>query len=314
MPRLSFTADASARRLDLLVAERLKERGVTRSLLQRLAAEGKVLLDGKAARPASAVRSGQRVEVELPEERPFEIVPREGSLSILFEDEACLAVDKPAGLVVHPARGHWDDTLVNLLRGRGVNLSTGVGPGRPGIVHRLDKETSGVLLVAKTDAAQARIVDQFRARTVEKVYLALVWGTLPEEVREVRLPVGRDPHRRTRWAVCPGGREAVTLLATVERLSHVSLVEARPRTGRTHQIRVHLAHLRHPIVGDALYGGHPENGLPSLRLRRAVQEAGRFFLHAHSLTFESPASGPVTVISPLPPDFLEVLEVFRSHG
>ncbi len=314
MPRLSLTADGPARRLDAYLASRLKERGLSRSALGRLLEAGKILLDGKAAKPSAEIRAGQRVDLDLPEDRPFELVPVEGALTILYEDESCLAVDKPSGLVTHPAKGHWDDTLVNVLAGRGVRLSAGGGESRPGIVHRLDKETSGVLLLAKTEGARLALMEQFKAQRTEKVYWALVWGRLPAEEMEVALPIGRDPRRRTRMAVVSEGREASTIFRTLEVLSHVSLVEASPRTGRTHQIRVHLSHLKHPVVGDAVYGGHPENGLPSVPLRNRIREAGRFFLHAHRLTFDSPAGGRITVLSPLPQEFQDLLEAFRRHG
>jgi 23S rRNA pseudouridine1911/1915/1917 synthase len=314
VPSLSLTVEGPARRLDAYLASRLQHKGLSRSALCRLIDAGKILLDGKPAKPSAEIRAGQRVEVDLPEDRPFELVPREGSLTILYEDEACLAVDKPSGLVTHPAKGHWDDTLLNVLAGRGVRLSGGSEEGRPGIVHRLDKDTSGVLLLARTEAARLSLMEQFKARKMEKVYWALVWGRLPEEEMEVAAPVGRDPRHRTRMAVVSGGREACTVFRTLEVLPHVSLVEARPRTGRTHQIRVHLAHVKHPVVGDSVYGGHPENGLPAVLLRNRVREAGRFFLHARRLTFESPASGRVTVLSPLPPEFQDLLEVFRRHG
>jgi len=314
VPRLSLTVESPARRLDAYLASRLKDRGLSRSALSRLLEAGRILLDGRRAKPSAEIRAGQRVDLDLPDVRPFELVPKEGALSVLYEDESCLAVDKPAGLVTHPARGHWDDTFVNVLVGCGVALSPGGPESRPGIVHRLDKETSGVLLLAKTEGARLSLMEQFRARRTEKVYWALVWGRLPSEEMDVALPIGRDPRRRSRMAVVAGGREASTTFRTLEVLPHVSLVEACPRSGRTHQIRVHLSHVKHPVVGDTVYGGHPENGLPSALLRHRVREAGRFFLHAHRLTFESPAAGRVTVVSPMPQEFHDLLEAFRRHG
>jgi 23S rRNA pseudouridine1911/1915/1917 synthase len=274
-----------------------------------------VLLDGKVAKASTEAGAGQIATVDAPEPRPAEvIVPLELPLSILYEDEACLAVDKPSGLVTHPAKGHWDDTLVNALAATSVPLSSGTGPGRPGLLHRLDKETSGVLLLAKSDRAQAELARQFKERLVKKVYVALVWGALAQETSEVDAPIGRDARNRQKMAVRESGRPAKTAFKVLDVLPHVSLVEARPLTGRTHQVRVHLAHLRHPVVGDHVYGGHPENGLPSAFLRKRVAEAGRFFLHAHALTFESPARGEVTVVSPLPNEFSDIMEAFRTHG
>jgi len=278
-------------------------------------AEGRVLLDGRAVKASAEAMEGQEVVVEIP--RPpshDDIVPLEIPLPVLYEDEACLAVDKPSGLVTHPAKGHWDDTLVNALAAKRVPLSSGTGPGRPGLLHRLDKETSGVLLLAKTDAAQAELARQFKERLVKKLYVALVWGALRDERIEVDVPIGRDPKNRKKMAVREGGRPARTAFRVLDVLPHVSLVEACPLTGRTHQVRVHLAHIHHPVLGDHVYGGHPENGLPSVPLRKKVALAGRFFLHARALTFESPAKGEVTVLSPVPIEFAELMEAFRSHG
>jgi 23S rRNA pseudouridine1911/1915/1917 synthase len=313
--KITVTLPEAGRRLDVLLAQLLRDRGLSRSAIQRLMSEGRVLLDGRAAKASSDAAEGQVATVDAPDPNPEEaIAPLDLPLAVLYEDEACLAVDKPSGLVTHPAKGHWDDTLVNALAAAGVSLSSGTGPGRPGLLHRLDKETSGVLLLAKTDAAQAALAEQFKERLVRKRYLALVWGALPQDALEVDAPIGRDPRNRKKMAVREGGKSSKTGFRTVELLPHVSLVEARPLTGRTHQVRVHLAHLRHPVVGDSVYGGRPENGLPSALLRKKVAEAGRFFLHAHALSFESPSRGAVTVVSPLPPTFEELMEAFRKHG
>jgi 23S rRNA pseudouridine1911/1915/1917 synthase len=314
MPRIALRLTDGARRLDVLLAKVLSDRGITRSQVQRLMAGGKVLVDGLPARASQEALAGQAVEIEFPEDRPFELVPKDSPLTILYEDESCLVVDKPAGLVTHPARGHWDDTLVNILASKDIGLSSGYAPGRPGIVHRLDKDTSGVLLIARTDAAQAFLAEQFKSRTVEKVYRALVWGQLENPCVEVSEPIGRDRRNRQKMAVVTGGRPARTVLRTLESLPHISLVEARPLTGRTHQIRVHLARIHHPVLGDFIYGGHLENGLPSTILRKKVREADRFFLHAHSLAFDSPGAGRVTVVSPMPTAFSDIMEAFKSHG
>lgn len=315
MPRIVLVLPEPAKRLDVLLARLLEDQGLSRTALQRLMREGRVSVEGRTAKASMEAEAGQEVVVDAEGPRAQgAVTPLDLPLRILYEDAACLAVDKPSGLVTHPAKGHWDDTLVNALAARGGTLSSGYASDRPGILHRLDKETSGVLLVAKTDRAQALLAEQFQARAVKKVYLALVWGTLTEDPVEVSEPIGRHPKNRQKMAVTAEGRPARTLFRTVEVLSHLSLVEARPHTGRTHQVRVHLAHLRHPVVGDVLYGGHPENGLPSNRLRDLVRGGGRFFLHAHSLTFVSPAAGEVTAVSPLPAEFLALMEAFRSHA
>lgn len=315
MSRIVMRLPEAGKRLDVLLARLLEKDGFSRSAIQRLMSEGRVLLDGKAAKASAEVREGQEVLLDAPEPSSHEaLVPLELPLTILYEDEACLAVDKPSGLVTHPAKGHWDDTLVNVLSGKNVPLSSGTGPDRPGLLHRLDKETSGVLLLAKTDRAQAELARQFKERLVRKIYLALIWGTLAGESVEVDAPIARDARDRKRMAVRQDGRPAKTGFKVLDVLPHVSLVEARPLTGRTHQVRVHLAHLRHPVVGDHVYGGHPENGLPSALLKKRIALAGRFFLHAHALTFESPAAGEVTVVSPLPGEFGDLMEAFRTHG
>lgn len=314
MPRLAVRLPEGGRRLDALLARLLSDQGLTRSQIQRLMEGGLVSLDGSPAKASTEARQGQVVILDMPEPRPSGIVPMDLPLNILYEDEACIAVDKPSGLVTHPAKGHWNDTLVNALVGSGRAFSSGSAPDRPGILHRLDKETSGVLLVAKTDRAHAALSEQFRDRIVRKLYLAIAWGSLDREPAEVDAPIGRHAVNRKKMAIREDGRPAQTRVTTRERLPHVSLLEAEPRTGRTHQVRLHLALLRHPVLGDALYGGHPENGLPSKILQDRVRSAGRFFLHAHRLSFRSPAAGEVVVESPLPEEFLSIMEAFRTHG
>jgi 23S rRNA pseudouridine1911/1915/1917 synthase len=314
VPRLTVRLPEGGRRLDSLLASLLQGEGLSRSRVQRMIEEGLVTVDGVLAKASAGVREGQVVVLEAPEPRPSGIVPMECPLTILYEDESCIAVDKPSGLVTHPAKGHWDDTLVNALAATGRTFSSGSAPDRPGILHRLDKETSGILLVAKTDRAHAALAQQFRDRSLHKVYLALAWGALLEDPVVVDAPIGRHPQKRKKMAVREDGRAARTEFHMRQALPHVTLVEARPLTGRTHQVRLHLAHLHHPVVGDVVYGGHPENGLPSKALQEKVKCAGRFFLHAHRLTFESPDVGVVVVESPLPGEFMAMMEAFRTHG
>ena len=314
MPRLTVCLPSGGRRLDVLLAALLQDEGLSRSQIQRLMEGGRVTLDGAPAKASAEVREGQVVVLDTPDPRPSGIVPLDRPLTILYEDEACLAVDKPSGLVTHPAKGHWEDTLVNALAATGRAFSSGSASDRPGILHRLDKETSGVLLIAKTDRAHAVLARQFSERSLHKTYWALAWGTLEGEAAEVDAPIGRHPVHRKKMAILAEGRSAQTRFRTLDVLRHISLVEAEPLTGRTHQVRLHLAHLHHPVVGDVLYGGHPEKGLPSKILRERVAGAGRFFLHARRLSFVSPAAGPVTVESPLPDDFSSLMEAFRAYG
>lgn len=311
---LTIGLPRSGGRLDAEIAKLLEGRGVSRSQVRRLMEEGRILVGGAPPRPSAAAKAGQEVTVHLPPPPPPTPVPRSLPFGVLYEDDACIVVDKPAGMVTHPARGHRDDTLVNALLASGVALSGSGGAERPGILHRLDKETSGLLVVAKSDAAHAHIARQFAARSVVKRYRALVWGALAEETVDVDAPVGRDPKHRTRMAVVASGRAARTTFRTLEVLRGASLVEASPRTGRTHQIRVHLAHLGRPIVGDRVYGGRRERGLEPGPLRRALEGLDRFLLHAFRLQFLSPAIGEVTVVSPLPPDFEAILTLWRHHG
>ena len=310
---LSFPIPKGGRRLDTEVAGVLADRGISRSQVRRWMEEGRVLVNGNPAKPSAAARAGDAVTVVLPPPPPRAPVPRDLPFSVLYEDEACLVVDKPAGMVTHPARGHHDDTLVNALLASGVALSGANGPERPGILHRLDKDTSGLLVIAKSDTAHTLLSRQFASRTITKVYLALAWGALPREPTEVDAPVGRDPKRRTRMAVVASGRPSRTVFRTLERLAGASLLEARPLTGRTHQIRVHLAHLGRPIVGDGNYGGRRQKTLDPGPLRDALEGLNRFLLHAHVLKFVSPAGREVEVTSPPPPDFEEVISLWRHH-
>ncbi len=302
-----------SRRLDVALARALAGRGVTRSRISRLLSDGQITLDGRRARASEPVNAGQEAVVLLPGEPPAEAVPSSIALTILYEDDHCLVVDKPAGMVAHPAKGHWEGTLVNALVGARLPLSPGYEAGRPGILHRLDKETSGLVLVAKSGAAHAFLAKQFASRTVTKLYTALAWGHLERDLSSVDAPIGRDARNRKRMAVRAQGRPSRTEVRVVERLPFTTLVEARLMTGRTHQIRVHMAHLHHPVVGDVLYGGRIERGIPSVKLRNLVAGLGRFLLHARRLEFESPSGTMVAVESPLPPEFVAVLEAFR-HG
>jgi 23S rRNA pseudouridine1911/1915/1917 synthase len=301
-------AEAAGRRLDEVVAELA---GTSRARAARWAGDGRVAVDGRPRPKAYRLRGGERLAWAPPEEPPAGgPVAEDRPLEVRYEDDRLLVVAKPAGLVVHPGPGHPTGTLVNALLGRaGTSLSAGGGGAdRPGIVHRLDKDTSGLLLVAKDDATHLALTRDLAAHRVERRYLALVQGRLPAESGTVDAPVGRHPRDRKRMAVVPaGGRRAVTHWRVLETFPATQLVEATLETGRTHQVRVHLASLRHPLVGDRTYGADP-----TLAARLGV---ARPFLHAWRLVFTHPATGQrVELTEPLPPDLQPVLDRLRAAG
>jgi 23S rRNA pseudouridine1911/1915/1917 synthase len=280
-------------RFDLAVAA---VAGISRAHAQRLIGDGRALVDGRRARASERLEGGETVSVELSTAPDRGIEPEAIPLRIIYEDAGMLIVDKPAGLVVHPSAGHAHGTLVHGLLGRardrGEPLGSIAGVERAGIVHRLDKDTSGLLLVAKTDAAQASLMGQFAARTIEKEYLALVRGEAPAARGRIEAPVGRHPADRKRMAVVAGGREAVTEYEVLGAGGGYTLLALHPRTGRTHQLRAHLAYLRLPIAGDRRYGG-------------AVGPGGlaRQFLHADRVALDRPGDGARLVAwSELPDD------------
>lgn len=283
-------------RLDVFLAESIP--GLSRSGAQNLLAEGCVTVGGLPVKKNYKTRVGDVVEVRLPEPEPLNIAPREIPLEIVYEDEDVLVINKPKGLVVHPAAGHWDDTLVNgLLYARGEALSGINGVLRPGIVHRIDKYTSGLLAVAKNDLAHAVLASQLKDHTMARTYEAIVCGSFKEDRGTVDAPIGRHPSDRKKMAVTDRGRSAVTHWEVVARYRGYTHIRCRLETGRTHQIRVHMAYINHPILGDTVYGRKkPELGQESQ------------CLHASVLSFRHPRTGlPVIVTAPLPPYFQEVL-------
>jgi 23S rRNA pseudouridine1911/1915/1917 synthase len=269
--------------------------GISRAHAQRLLGDGRALIDGERRRSSDRLRGGEQVAVELSAAVDSSLIGEDIPLTVVYEDDDLLVVDKPAGLVVHPAAGHAGGTLVNALLGRaerlGQPLGSVAGVGRPGIVHRLDKDTSGLLVVAKTDAAQASLMRQFGDRSVEKEYVALVRGVPSSRRGRIEAPVGRDPRNRQRMAVVDGGRDAVTEYEVLATGGGHALLVLQPRTGRTHQIRAHLAYLDLPIVGDLRYGGGPGPG-----------DLRRQFLHAARLAFDLPGGARLAVRSRLPDD------------
>ena len=297
-------------RLDRFLADQL---ALSRTQAARLIAANRVRQDGAPLRASAQLARGTTVEVEFPADPPPRTYsPAAIDLRFVYEDEHLAVLDKPAGLVVHPGPGHWDDTLVNALVGRGTPLASGGTPeGRPGIVHRLDRDTSGLLLVAKTDLAHRRLARAIERRQVRRVYACLAWGHFAKSPVEIEAPIARHTEDRKRMTVRAGGRHAVTRVAVVARFALVDLVRVELETGRTHQIRVHLAHVGHPVVGDREYAfGGSRRVTPSDR--RAAERleglAPRQLLHAAELSFTHPASGaPMQLRSEWPPDLRPAL-------
>jgi 23S rRNA pseudouridine1911/1915/1917 synthase len=281
----------------------------SRSHLARLVELGHVRIGARAAVKASErVESGETIAVTFPPPAPSGVESQNLPLKILYEDADIAVIDKPAGLVVHPAAGHPDETLVNALLFHVRGLSGVGGEIRPGIVHRLDKDTSGVMIIAKHDAAHRALTEAWGTPAVRKEYLALVYGTPVQARGTVDAPIGRDPRERKRMAVVPAGRPAVTDYEVLEQHRHVSLLRCVLRTGRTHQIRVHLKHLGHPIVGDPVYGGPQWRGIPDKKMQRALASMERQALHASRLTFPHPRTGePMTFEAEMPEDMRDVL-------
>ncbi|HWP36973.1 MAG TPA: RluA family pseudouridine synthase [Gemmatimonadales bacterium] len=298
---------AATERLDRFLADQL---ALSRTAAARLIAHGMVLINGTRARASRTLARGDRVDVTIPASAPpRELAPNDVALTIRYEDDTLLIVDKPAGLVVHPAPGHWDDTLVNALVARGTSLAPGA-QGRPGIVHRLDKDTSGLLIVAKTDEAHRVLSRALSARRIERAYAALVWGHVSDPVR-VDAPLARHPQDRKRMAVLQGGRQAVSYVAPVARFEVCDLVRVMLETGRTHQARVHLAHIGHPVVGDPVYGGGGARRISGSGRAMAeviARASPRQALHAARLRLRHPVSGAlIDVRSEWPPDLRAAL-------
>ena len=288
--------------------------GYSRNFLANLVTEGHVQVDGRpATRPSQRVDPGQRLAITVPDATPSGLVSQDLPLTVLYEDADLVVIDKPAGLVVHPAAGHPDQTLVNALLFHVRDLSGIGGEIRPGIVHRLDKDTSGVMIIAKHDDAHRRLKSAWGTDAVSKEYLALVYGMPAAQKGVIDAPIARDPKERKRMAVVAGGRASVTEYEVKERLRYASLLRCRLHTGRTHQIRVHLKHLGHPIVGDPVYSGPQWRGIPEKRVQRVIAALQRQMLHAASITFVHPISGqPLTIEAPLPSDFRAILNLLRE--
>ena len=301
-------------RLDRYLMSRLP--GESRASVQRLITAGLVSLEGRPLKASARIRSGDRIRVQIPDPLPARLGAEPIPLEIVHEDPLFLVVAKPPGMVVHPGAGRRTGTLVNALLARGEGFSRVGGEERPGIVHRLDRETSGLLVVARNDAAHRHLSAQFAARSVTKLYLALAWGEMVPAHGRIDAPLGRHPVARTRMAVRNhDGRAAMTEYESLERLDLFTLLGVRILTGRTHQIRVHLKHRGHPVVGDAAYGGDRFNAVRQTEIREALEAFGRLALHAHRLEFRHPETDrPLCFEAPLPADFSLLLEKLRRDS
>ena len=299
-----LTADISGERLDAFLARNAED--MSRSAAQKLIEEGLVLRNGKSGKKNDKLNIGDRIEYTIPEAKPVDIVPTEMKLDIVYEDDDVLVINKPKGLVVHPAAGHQDDTLVNgLLYAMGDDLSGINGELRPGIVHRIDKDTSGLLAVAKNDFAHNMLASQLKDHSMARTYEAIVCGSFREDSGTVDAPIGRHPTDRKKMTVTArNSKEAVTHWEVVKRYRGYTHVRCKLETGRTHQIRVHMAHIGHPILGDLVYGHKkPELGQDSQ------------CLHAGSLCFTHPRTGqPVLVFAELPQYFKDVVAKLEKMG
>lgn len=294
---IELVVEASGDRLDKYLAEHMP---LSRAHIQKLIRDGNVRVGGLEARPSRGITRGERITIALPPPEPLEAQPEPIPLSIVFEDADVLVIDKPAGLTVHPAPGHPHGTLVNAVLAHCPDLGGIKGTLRPGIVHRLDKDTSGLMMVAKSDAAQQHLSAQIKRREITKGYLALVHGHLSPRTGAIEGPIGRHPRDRKKMAIVSGGREARTLYEVREYCRDCTFIEVRPETGRTHQIRVHLASIGHPLVGDALYG-------------KKSEFLSRHFLHAHRLGFRLTSTGEYKEFtSGLPADLRRALDTVRK--
>ncbi len=314
--RYAVTADGEDVRLDVYLTGRGRDAGLSRSQIRKAVEEGRVLVNGRRVKAGHRLREGDAVELAIPEPVPLDVQPEAIPLSVLFEDEHLLVVDKPAGMVVHPAAGHSSGTLVHALLHHCRDLSGIGGVLRPGIVHRLDRDTSGLLLVAKTDGAHRGLAAQFRERSIDKTYLAVVLGAPPADAGEVLLPVGRHPSDRKKMSTRSSrGRDAVTRWRVRERFGVATLLEVGLLTGRTHQIRVHLASQGYPVLGDTVYG---RSGLlksvSDMETRSILRGMKRQALHAARIAFRHPLQGvPLSFESLLPADMAGLCEALRGR-
>ncbi len=291
--------EGSGTRLDKYVNEKCPE--ISRTRAQKLIEDGHITVNNQSVKPSLKLQAGDEVDILFPPSAPSTLTPEAIPLNILYQDDDLMVVDKPSGLTVHPAPGHREHTLVNAILAHLPGLSAGEST-RPGIVHRLDKDTSGLIIIAKNEVAHMRLADQFKSRSVTKIYRALVQGHLTPEEGVIEARIGRDPRYRQRMAVVSQGREARTESKVLQYINNFTLLEAMPKTGRTHQIRVHLAAIGFPIVGDATYGAKSEF-------------ISRQFLHAYQLGFKLPSTGEYRIFrSELPEDLVQALKAIAENS
>jgi 23S rRNA pseudouridine1911/1915/1917 synthase len=306
--------EGAGARLDAFLASAVP--GLSRTRAARAVEEGDALVNGRLAKPSQKLKAGDRVDLELPAPPPTEIAPEPIAIGVVYEDEDIVVVDKPAGLVVHPGAGVRSGTLANALVYHFGRMNAGLA-WRPGIVHRLDKDTSGLLVVARSEAALTLLSEQFQRRTVAKRYLGMVYGRVADEAGTIDKPIGRHPSVRVRMAIAREGRgrPATTQFRTLERFSETTLLDVKILTGRTHQIRVHLADMGHPVVADETYGKGRSRGLRDAALRARVDALGRQFLHAAFLAFDHPRTGKrLEFNSRLPEPLSGFLEYCRERA
>jgi len=300
--KLLVLEEMEGERLDVFVTENMEQ--LSRSLVQNLIKAGKVTVNGQPVKASYHLREGEEVELELPEPQAVDIEPQNIPLEIIYQDQDLAIVDKPKGLVVHPAHGNWDHTMVNALLYHIKDLSGINGELRPGIVHRLDKDTSGVMVVAKNDAAHRNLAEQIKVHSITREYTALVHGVIKENLGTIDAPIGRSQLDRKKMAVVKDGRPAVSNYEVLQRFRNYTLVKVSLMTGRTHQIRVHFSYIKHAVVGDPLYGS-----------ARKHFDLDSQALHAHLLGFNHPRSGEyVEFTSPLPSYFEGILAELAKFG
>ena len=296
---IELSVNTHGTRLDLFIAQNKPE--LSRSFIQKLITAGNVLLNGKQVRAGNKLKTGDKISMQIPPLLVSDIEPECIPLNIVFENSDMVVVDKPAGMTTHPAPGSPSHTLVNAVLSHLPRLPENDSPARPGIVHRLDKNTSGLIIVAKTPSAMANLAAQFKSRMVKKTYLALICGKMKVSEGVIDAPIGRDKFNRKRMTIDSLGRNARTAYTVLAQFEKYSFVEVRPETGRTHQIRVHFASIKHPVVGDEVYGSKSDL-------------IGRHFLHASRLNIVMPSTkDKVEFYAPLPNDLQEVLELLRNN-
>jgi 23S rRNA pseudouridine1911/1915/1917 synthase len=315
--QVTVPAEAENRRLDLFLVSQFS--GTSRSAIQRAINDGDIVVNGKTVKPSHRTGAGEEITGQIPTAPVIDAVPEDIPLDIVYEDDEIVVINKPAGMVTHPGAGVASGTLANALVYHFNRIAHRPpqrgGASRPGIVHRLDVGTSGLIVAAKTDRAHLHLAGQFESRTVVKSYTALVYGMVKDEAGRIEAPIGRDPRSRVKMAVVRDGRPALTLYRVVERFDEFTLLDVEIKTGRTHQIRVHLAHLKHPVVADPTYDAGRASTIGNVRLRAAMAKLDRPFLHAARLGFAHPASGEkVEFIAPLPDELQAFLEMARSAG